>query len=174
MNEYSERRKLMDNNISVELFAAYLDGNLPPEELNSIETIASNNPELNELIRMADIIDEDTQSYIADGFTYEADMTALEDSNFEIPNILDDFNEVDDLDFAKDDVNNESILDDEQSTTEDLDGTFMPSNEQSLEEFIDNQPIEDYPNPESHSDGIIYNKNHDTYPNEQDDILFDS
>lgn len=174
MNEYSERRKLMDNNISVELFAAYLDGNLPTEELNSIETIVSNNSELNELIRMANIIDEDIQSYIADRFIYEADMAALEDNSFEIPNVFDDFNEVDDLDFAKENANNENILDNEQSTTKVCDDTFMPSNEQSLEEFIDNQPIEDYPNIELHSDGIIDNKNYDTYSNEQSDFFFDS
>lgn len=81
----------MDRNfvppVSIEKFAAYLDGNLSEEEMNDFDALASSNPVMEELVTISDEIDEDVQVYLQDEFAYEADMTALEDSDFDIPNL---------------------------------------------------------------------------------------
>lgn len=91
MSAYAERRNIMDKNfmppVSIEKFAAYLDGNLSDYEMNRIDALVSTNPDMEELVAISDEIDEDIQVYMQDEFAYEADMTALEDSDFDIPNI---------------------------------------------------------------------------------------
>ena len=73
--------------VSIEKFAAYLDGNLSEDEMNSIDALVSTNPDMEELVAVSDEVDEDIQVYMQDEFAYEADMTALEDSDFDIPNL---------------------------------------------------------------------------------------
>ena len=73
--------------VSIEKFAAYLDGNLSEDEMNRIDTLVSTNPDMEELVAISDEVDEDIQVYMQDEFAYEADMTALEDSDFDIPNL---------------------------------------------------------------------------------------
>ena len=91
MSAYAERRNIMDKNfmppVSIEKFAAYLDGNLSDDEMNRIDTLVSTNPDMEELVAISDEVDEDIQVYMQDEFAYEADMTALEDSDFYIPNL---------------------------------------------------------------------------------------
>lgn len=91
MSAYAERRSIMDKNfmppVSIEKFAAYLDGNLSDDEMNRIEALVSTNPDMEELVAISDEVDEDIQVYMQDEFAYEADMTALEDSDFDIPNL---------------------------------------------------------------------------------------
>ena len=91
MSAYAERRSIMDKNymppVSIEKFAAYLDGNLSEDEMNRIDTLVSTNSDMEELVSISDEVDEDIQIYMQDEFAYEADMTALEDSDFDIPNI---------------------------------------------------------------------------------------
>lgn len=91
MSAYAERRSIMDKffmpPVSIEEFAAYLDGNLSDDEMNRIDALVSTNPEMGELVAISDEVDEDIQVYMQDEFAYEADMTALEDSDFDIPNI---------------------------------------------------------------------------------------
>lgn len=81
----------MDNNfdipISIEKFAAYLDGNLPQDENDDIDAIIGGNPDMEALVSMSDVVDEDVQHYINDDFLYEADITALENGEFELPEI---------------------------------------------------------------------------------------
>lgn len=81
----------MDKNfmppVSIEKFAAYLDGNLGDDEMNHIDALVSTNPDMEELVAVSDEVDEDIQVYMQDEFAYEADMTALEDSDFDIPNL---------------------------------------------------------------------------------------
>lgn len=93
MSKFAERRIIMDNNfifpISIEKFAAYLDGNLPENEMNHIENIISENPQMGELVNISDSIDQSIQDYIQDDFLYDADMFMLDETNIEIP-ILDD------------------------------------------------------------------------------------
>lgn len=71
--------------VSIEMFAAYLDGNLSEEEMNRIDTLVATNPDMEELVAISDGVDEDIQVYMQDEFAYGADMTALEDSDFDIP-----------------------------------------------------------------------------------------
>lgn len=73
-----------DMPISIEKFAAYLDGNLPQDEINNIDSIIGGNPDMEALVSMSDVVDEDVQHYINDDFLYEADMTALENGDFEL------------------------------------------------------------------------------------------
>lgn len=73
--------------ISVEKFAAYLDGNLPEAEMQEIELVISHNDNLEDLVLMSDVIDEDIQIYLQDDFAYDADMSMLEESDFEIPQL---------------------------------------------------------------------------------------
>ena len=91
MSAYAERRSIMDNIfmplVSIEKFAAYLDSNLSEDEMNRIDKLVSTNPEMEELVAISDEVDEDIQVYMQDEFAYEADMTALEDSDFDIPNL---------------------------------------------------------------------------------------
>lgn len=81
----------MDKNfmppVSIEKFAAYLDGNLSDDEMNRIDSLVSTNPDMEELVAVSDEVDEAIQVYMQDEFAYEADMTALEDSDFDIPNL---------------------------------------------------------------------------------------
>lgn len=71
--------------ISIEKFAAYLDDNLPENEMQEIEAAISQNDRLEELVEMSDMIDEDVLTYLQDDFTYDADMSMLDESDFEIP-----------------------------------------------------------------------------------------
>lgn len=71
--------------ISIEKFAAYLDNNLPENEMQEIEAAISQNDSLEELVEMSDMIDENVQTYLQDDFTYDADMSMLDESDFEIP-----------------------------------------------------------------------------------------
>lgn len=91
LSEFAERRSIMDNDmmlpISVEEFAAYLDGNLSEDEMNRIDALASTNPNMEELISVSDLVDEDCQAYQQDPFALEAELTALEESDFDIPDI---------------------------------------------------------------------------------------
>ena len=73
------------SSISIEKFAAYLDDNLPENEMQEIEAAISQNESLEELVEMSDMIDEDVQTYLQDDFTYDADMSMLDESDFEIP-----------------------------------------------------------------------------------------
>ncbi len=73
--------------VSIEKFAAYLDGNLSEDEMNRIDALVSTNPNMEELVSIFDEVDEGIQVYLQDEFAYEADMTALENSDFDIPNL---------------------------------------------------------------------------------------
>lgn len=73
--------------VSIEEFAAYLDGNLTEVGMNRIDALVSANPRLEEMITISGKIEEDVHAYMQDEFAYEADIMALENSEFDIPNI---------------------------------------------------------------------------------------
>ena len=75
--------------ISVEQFAAYLDGNLSEQEMLEVETLIASNRDLEELVSMSDILEEDIQYYLNDEFAFDTDMSALSESDFELPQIYD-------------------------------------------------------------------------------------
>lgn len=123
----------MDNNtwnpISVETFAAFLDGNLDEFEMSDMDNRISADPTMDELMSMSDIVDEDVMRYTNDEFTYETDMELLENSDFEIPNLDDVL--VDNL------GNNVSGEFEEAADTENL------PNGDSVELFKDNPNVAD-------------------------------
>lgn len=84
--------------ISVEKFAAYLDGNLPDDEMSQIDGLISNTPELEELVAVSDSIDQDIHEYLSDDFLYEADTAVFEEDSFEIP-LIDTLDTVEQQDF---------------------------------------------------------------------------
>lgn len=63
MSAYAERRSIMDKNfmspVSIEKFAAYLDGNLSENEMNRVDILVSTNPDMEELVATSDEVDED-------------------------------------------------------------------------------------------------------------------
>ncbi|MGN0245830.1 MAG: hypothetical protein ACI4DK_07680 [Lachnospiraceae bacterium] len=73
--------------ISIEEFAAYLDGNLSAAEMNRVANLVNNNSDMEEIVSISDAVDEDMQIYMQDEFAYEADMSALESSDYDIPNL---------------------------------------------------------------------------------------
>lgn len=71
--------------ISIEKFAAYLDGNLSEAEMHSISLLIDGNEDLQEIIDTNDSI-EDTYDY--NDFVGEADIpNEIERMDFEIPNL---------------------------------------------------------------------------------------
>lgn len=91
MSWRAERRIIMDNffndSISIEKFAAFLDGNLSESEMSRVENIVMQDPELSELVDLSDSIDQDIQDYVNDDFLFEADMSMLDESEIEIPTL---------------------------------------------------------------------------------------
>ena len=65
MNVYAERRSIMDKlfipPVSVEQFAAYLDGNLPGSQMHNMDLLIATDPVMMELSEISDVIAEDTQ-----------------------------------------------------------------------------------------------------------------
>ena len=91
MNVYAERRSIMDKlfipPVSVEQFAAYLDGNLPESQMHNMDLLIATDPVMMELSEISDVIAEDTQYYMNDDFALEADMIMLDEHDFELPDI---------------------------------------------------------------------------------------
>lgn len=87
MIDYDKLDKLMELPVSEEMLGAYMEGNLYEDEMNRIDTLVSTNPDMEELVAISDKVDEDIQVYMQDEFAYEADMTALEDCDFDLPNL---------------------------------------------------------------------------------------
>ena len=91
MNVYAERRSIMDKlfipPVSVEQFAAYLDGNLPGSQMHNMDLLIATDPVMMELSEISDVIAEDTQYYMNDDFAIEADMIMLDEHDFELPDI---------------------------------------------------------------------------------------
>ena len=73
--------------VSVEKFAAYLDGNLSDKEMRDIDALISSDPDMEELVSVSDEVDKDLDIYLQDEFGLDADMTALDNSDFDIPNL---------------------------------------------------------------------------------------
>ena len=78
--------------LSVEQFAAYLDGNLSPEEMNEMEMLIADDPDMEDLVRLSDSIDEQVQRLEFEDTAGTAPESFLETDDFDIPdlNALDD------------------------------------------------------------------------------------
>ncbi len=73
--------------VSIEEFAAYLDGNLTDSEMNRIDALISMNLDMEEIATLSGEVIEDIQVYMQDEFAYNADMMALDNIDFDIPNL---------------------------------------------------------------------------------------
>lgn len=91
MNVYAERRSIMDKlfipPVSVEQFAAYLDGNLSESQMHNMDLLIATDPIMMELSEISDVIAEETQYYLNDDFALEADMIMLDEQDFDLPDI---------------------------------------------------------------------------------------
>lgn len=142
--------------ISIEKFAAYLDDNLQKNEMQEIEAAISQNDSLEELAEVSDMIDEDVQAYLQDGFTYDADMSMLDESDFEIPQ-FDEISEEIPL-FA-------SATDDSDGNIDDILGIPVDSVTNDINQLTDiHENIDDFP------DFDVLNHDQEHLPN--DDSIF--
>lgn len=82
INRFDE---IQDLPVSEEMLGAYMEGNLSEDEKANLSNMIHENPDMEEIIFMSDFIDEDIENYKQDRFLYEADMTALDNTDFEIP-----------------------------------------------------------------------------------------
>lgn len=138
--------------ISIEKFAAYLDGNLSEDEMSRIDALVQTNPDMEELISISDIVDEDCQALQNDQFALEAELTALEGSDFEIPDIdADSFTSEADNEFEMQDVADTEITSPESDDFNELSDNGSSSTD---EDFTDNgeTPMGSY---QDLSEGII-------------------
>lgn len=107
MNEFVERRTTMDKlsflPISIEKFAAYLDGNLAESEMCKVDSLVMSNSNLKEITEISDIIDEDAQYYHQDELAYNYEIGII-DENLVLPNL--DESLVGDLNYHQEGINN--------------------------------------------------------------------
>lgn len=78
----------MDNPyISIEQLAAYFDGNLSAADADRVEAALGNDPDMEELIAIADQVDDDIAQSTADGSAYDAEYQALAYDDFPLPEL---------------------------------------------------------------------------------------
>lgn len=75
------------SSLSVERFAAYLDGNLSPEEMNDMEMLIAGNPEMEDLVQLSDSIDEQILRLEFEGASDAPSNAFLDSDDFEIPDL---------------------------------------------------------------------------------------
>lgn len=73
--------------VSIEEFAAYLDGNLTDDGMEYISSVISNNQNLADIAEISDVVDDITEQYILDD---DLQLFDAENMNFYIPDISDD------------------------------------------------------------------------------------
>lgn len=71
--------------VSIEEFAAYLDGNLSQDDMRIFEELSNKDSTLKSMLNISDTIDHDMQNYVNDDFLYESDMSMLNEIDFELP-----------------------------------------------------------------------------------------
>lgn len=167
MSEFSERRYVMHKDfvppVSIEEFAAYLDGNLSEDGMNRIDALAAMNLDMEEMITLSDKIDEDVIVYIQDDFAYEADMTALENSDFDIPDL-----DVDITPHIGTDTKDDAV----DETTDIVESTTLNDNNETVPEMLENDDFLTYQdedsictNSDNHEDDV---QEHSIFPLEED------
>ncbi len=76
--------------ISIEKFAAYLDGNLPEHEMLHVSLLIESNDDMRQIMQINDSIDETMEANVFIDMDLSDEITAVD---FELP----DINNVDDL-----------------------------------------------------------------------------
>lgn len=149
--------------VSIKEFAAYLDGNLSEDGMNRIDALAAMNHDMEEIITLSDKIDEDAMVYMQDDFAYEADMAALDNSDFAIPDLDADITPHAGTD-SKDDAVDE--------TTDIVENTTLNDNNETVPEMLENDDFLTYQdedsistNSDNHEDDV---QEHSIFPLEED------
>lgn len=92
MFAFSGRRCSMDdnffNNVSVEKFAAFLDGNLLPDEMLQMSSMVKSNEMMHDIYAASKLADETQTNYTDDDLALPEEITSAE---FELPHIFCDF-----------------------------------------------------------------------------------
>ena len=149
MSAYAERRSIMDKEfmppLSIEEFAAYLDGNLSEDEMNRIDALVSTNPEMEELVDIADEVDEDVQIFMQDEFAYEADVMALKDSDFDIPNLDADITS----NIGGDSSEYRDVVCAADETTDITEISLLSSDEEIMKEILEKNDFQTYQDEDS-------------------------
>ncbi len=101
--------------ISVEQFAAYLDGNLIPEEMNEMESMISANPEFQDIVVQSDTIDTNELIDIYDDTSLQTDIFMLDEADIEIPQIEFDLTLTEELNTASGIINENPEIEYEES-----------------------------------------------------------
>lgn len=145
MFAFSERRCSMDNNffnnVSVEKFAAFLDGNLLPDEMQQMSSMVDNNEMMHDIYAASKLTDETLANYTDDDLALPEEIKS---ADLEIPLIFSDFQSIEPYEnfevaacAACADVADEFELDDELPSN-DVDTTDdLPSFEDSANPLQD-------------------------------------
>ena len=99
------------HNMTIERFAAFLDGNLSDTEMNRTERLISESEDLQNIVTMSDIIDEDESWYTVDDNELDSEIEMMENNGIDIPQIedlamtddIDDFAEI--INVSSEDLN---------------------------------------------------------------------
>ena len=75
----------MDNSFSIEKFAAFLDGNLLPEEMEQISSEVNNDEMMRDILSASKQVDETIDSYTPEDLVLPDELTL---SNFEFPSLV--------------------------------------------------------------------------------------
>ena len=139
------------NNVSVEKFAAFLDGNLLPDEMQQMSSMVESDETLHDIYAASKLADETQANYSDDDLSLPEEITS---SDFEMPHIFSDFQSTEQSEnfevaacAACADVADEFELDDEDpsndvNTLEDLQ-SFENSTNQIQDEINLSSPEED-------------------------------
>ena len=104
--------------VSVEKFAAYLDGNLSDTEMQKMDMFVASNSEFQELVMLSDMIDEEV--HVSAGTDlFDADMFSIGESDFEIPVLGQSDEGLDLCDFFDENIKKTDfeVIDEEDITT---------------------------------------------------------
>ena len=105
------------NNVSVEKFAAFLDGNLLPDEMQQMSSMVDNNEMMHDIYAASKLTDETLAKYTDDDLALPEEIKS---ADLEIPQIFSDFQSIEPYEnfevaacAACADVNDEFELDNE-------------------------------------------------------------
>ena len=75
------------NSISVEKFAAYLDGNLSSDEMQQVSSLMETNEMMHDIYAVSGLVDETLANYTGDDLTLPEEITS---TDFELPSLFHD------------------------------------------------------------------------------------
>lgn len=121
--------------ISEEIFAAWLDGNVTPEQESAISQMCATDPQLQEILDASDDVDQEYENLIEDGYPLPEEF----EDDFELPYI----------DVAADEEENAVTMDDE----------ILPyENDEDVEEYEGEHGDDCIPYPMEDDDDISANE----------------